>query len=171
MTMRQKPAAPEWANSAEKPSTLAGQPALAELFAQYLTRAEHAAGGIATGAVEPYDAVALQPVDSAVAWRCARAVLTLYQSYVETRESTADDPVRPENAFLQIRHVHGAAHALADAGLLTPDLGHHGVGIAPLAEEMAVTTMRTGDPVRLLQLHAHAGGDRLLPDVQVDRAR
>src|SRR6185437_5981407 len=54
------------------------------------------------------------------------------------REPAAHDAVRAEDSLGEIRHVHRAAHALADAGLLRPDLGHHRRRIAALGKEVAV---------------------------------
>src|SRR5262249_11354383 len=85
-------------------------------------------------------------------------------------EPTADDAVGAKNALGEVGDVHGAAHAFADAGFLAPDLGHHGLRVAALAEKMAMTAMGARDPVGVLQLHADSGGHGLLPDVQVDGA-
>src|SRR5262249_50714588 len=51
------------------------------------------------------------------------------RSAADERPATADDAVGAHHANRQIRHVHGAALAVADAGALAPDLRHHGVHV------------------------------------------
>ena len=147
-------------NSAENPSTLAGQPALAELFAQYLTRAEHGVDGLATGAVEPYDAVALQPVDSAVAWRCARAVLPLdkkelaaleapptWMSLVQERESCPAVPLAAGNFPQLMRSLPDLMHASKLRDLVgRPGKASEEMGLRAWADALAKKSW----PARLL---------------------
>ena len=82
----------------------------------------------------------------------------------------ADDAVRAEHADVEVRDVHRAAAALAVAGRLAHQLGHHLVELAALGDEVAVAAVGRGDLVVIAQRGAHTGRDRLLADVEVEEA-
>ena len=87
------------------------------------------------------------------------------------RRAAADDAVRAHHALGQIGDVHRAALAAAQAVLAPEDLGHHGLGIAPLGDAVAVAAMRRRDAVLVVQVQADAHAGRLLAGVQMDETR
>ncbi len=86
------------------------------------------------------------------------------------RDPGADDGQRAQAAGLEGGDVHRAAAALAVAGLLAQDLGHHPRGVGALGDVVAVAAVRAGDQVIGAQRHAHADAGRFLADVGVDGA-
>ncbi len=87
------------------------------------------------------------------------------------RRTAADDAVRAEHAELHVGDVHAAALAFAVAGRAAEQLGEHAVELAALGDEVTVAAVRAGDLVVARQVHHHAGGDRLLPDIEVQGTR
>ena len=67
--------------------------------------------------------------------------------------------------------MHRAALAAAQAILAAEDLGHHGLGIAPLGDAVAVAAVGRGDAVLVAQVQADADTGRLLAGVQMDETR
>ena len=88
----------------------------------------------------------------------------------DERPAAADDAVGAHHADRQVGHVHRAALAVADAGALAPDLGHHAVDVHALGDAVAVAAVSAGDAVVLAQVHADAGGRRFLAGVEVHEA-
>ena len=88
----------------------------------------------------------------------------------DDRNSTRDDPVGAEHPNAEIGDMHGAALALAVAGLPTVELGHHAVEVGALGDAVAVATMRRDDPIAAIERCTDADGDRLLTDVAVHDA-
>src|SRR5207253_7815073 len=84
-------------------------------------------------------------------------------------DPAADDPVRAEVALRRVRDVHRAAPAAAVPRFPAEKLGEHLAEVCALRDAVPVTTMRGGDPVVVVKVGAHAGGDRLLSGVAVDR--
>ncbi|MNN15015.1 hypothetical protein D3C81_1281100 [compost metagenome] len=66
--------------------------------------------------------------------------------------------------------MHRAALALADAGLLAVDLGHHPVHIDALGDAMAVAAVVGGNAVLVVQMGHHPGGAGFLAGIEVDEA-
>jgi hypothetical protein len=64
-----------------------------------------------------------------------------------------------------------AALALAVAGRLAHQLGHHLVELPTLGDEVPVAAVRRGDLVVVGERGAHARGDRLLADIEMEEAR
>ena len=60
------------------------------------------------------------------------------------RKARTDDAVGTEDPLGEVGHVHRAAHATADAGVLGPDLRHHRRQVPAFGEVMAVTAMGAG---------------------------
>ena len=84
--------------------------------------------------------------------------------------AAAHDAVGAQHAHGEVGDVHGAAAALAQAGLLAEDLRHHAVHVSALGHAVAVAAVGGLDHVVLPQSGADAGGDGLLADVQVHEA-
>ena len=84
-------------------------------------------------------------------------------------DPAADDPVRAEVALRRVRDVHRAAPAAAVPRFPAEKLGEHLAEVRALRDAVSVTTVRGGDPVVVVKVGAHAGGDRLLSGVAVDR--
>src|SRR6185503_11309924 len=85
--------------------------------------------------------------------------------------AAADDGVRAEVAGGRVGDVHRAALALAVAHLFAKQFRKHQLGIRALRQAVAVTAMRAGDVVVVVQRFAHADGNRLFPDVEMREAR
>ena len=88
----------------------------------------------------------------------------------DDRNPTRDDPVGAEHPDAEIGDVHGAALALAVAGLPPVELGHHAVEVGALGDAVAVAAMRRDDPVAAIERGTDADGDCLLADVAVHDA-
>ena len=86
------------------------------------------------------------------------------------RHGRAHDAVRAHDVELHVGDVHGAAEALAIAGLAAHQLRHHAVDARTLGDAVAVAAVIGGDDVVVAQRRADAGGDRLLALVAVGRA-
>ena len=86
------------------------------------------------------------------------------------RHGRADDAVGAHDVELHVGDVHGAAEALAVAGLAPHQLRHHAVDAGALGDAVAVAAVVGGDDVVVAQGRADAGGDRLLALVAVGRA-
>lgn len=84
--------------------------------------------------------------------------------------SAAHDAVGSQHTNGEIRDMHGAAAALAQAGLLTKNLSHHPVHIGTLSNAVAMTAVRGLDHIVLPQSSAYAGSNSLLTDVQMYEA-
>ena len=82
----------------------------------------------------------------------------------------ADDAVGAQDAQLRPGDVHGAALALAVAGGLAVQLGHHAAHLAALGDDVAVAAVGAGDVVVVVEGGAHADRHRLLAQVQVHEA-
>src|SRR5437773_2399521 len=87
----------------------------------------------------------------------------------DQRRAAADDPVGAEHALGQVSDVHGAALAVAAAGLAAVDLGHHLADVHAPGDAVAVPAVGAGDGVPVVEVAADADGRRLLPRVQVDK--
>ena len=86
------------------------------------------------------------------------------------RHGRAYDAVRAHDVELHVGDVHGAAEALAIAGLAAHQLRHHAVDARTLGDAVAVAAVVGGDDVVVAQRRADAGGDRLLALVAMGRA-
>ena len=86
------------------------------------------------------------------------------------RDVPADDAVAAHQPVLDIEQVHRAALALDQAGALAIELGHHLVGVAAEQEGVGVVAVGGDDLVAFLEGVEKAGGDRFLPDVEVEVA-
>ena len=84
--------------------------------------------------------------------------------------AAAHDAVGAQHTHREVGNVHGAAAALAQAGLLAEDLSHHAVHIRALGHTVAVAAVSGLDHIVLPQSGAHTSGDGLLTDVQVHEA-
>ena len=87
------------------------------------------------------------------------------------RDAAADDRVRAEHPAREVRDVHRAAAALAEAVLAAVDLGHHRPEVAALGDAVAVAAVGARDVVVVVEVGADARRDRLLADVHVHEAR
>ena len=65
----------------------------------------------------------------------------------DDRDAAGDDAVGAEHADAEIGDVHGAALALAVAGLPAVELGHHALEVGALGDAVAVAAMRRDDLV------------------------
>ena len=81
-------------------------------------------------------------------------------------KAAADNAVGAQHTHREVGNVHGAAAALAQAGLLAEDLSHHAVHIRALGHTVAVAAVSGLDHIVLPQSGAHTSGDGLLTDVQ-----
>ena len=81
------------------------------------------------------------------------------------RESAADDTVGADDALREIRDVHRAAHSLADPVRMAVNLRQHLARIAALGEIVAVTPVRAGNVVGIVQVLADTDGDGFLADI------
>ena len=70
----------------------------------------------------------------------------------------------------KIRNVHGAASAVAKAGLLTVNLRHHPVNIRALGNAVSMPAVRGFDQIILPQGSADTGGNGLFPNVQMHKS-
>jgi hypothetical protein len=86
------------------------------------------------------------------------------------RRAGTDDTVGAEHALLQVGDVHGAALALADAGLLAIDLGHHPVYVHTLGDAVAMAAVGGGDAILVGEVRHDAGGGCLLAGIEVDES-
>src|ERR1700741_3757325 len=87
---------------------------------------------------------------------------------VREGRAAADDSVGAEHALGQVSDVHGAALAVAAAGLAAVDLGHHLADVHAPGDAVAVPAVGAGDGVPVVEVAADADGRRLLARVQVD---
>ena len=85
--------------------------------------------------------------------------------------AAADDAVGAEHALIQVGYVHGAALAVAEALLFAVDLEHHSLDVAALGDGVAVAAVGARYVVVPIEVGHDAGGDGLLPGVEVDEAR
>ena len=83
------------------------------------------------------------------------------------RRARADNAVGAQHALVDVGDVHGAALAVAQAFLASPDLLHHPFDIAALGEAMAVAAMGRDDLVSVGQMLANAHRDGFLPAIKV----
>jgi hypothetical protein len=86
------------------------------------------------------------------------------------RRTAADDPVGAQHALGEVGDVHRPALAVAEAGRLAVDLGHHPLDVAALRDRVTVAAVGAGHVVVRPEVRAHARGDRLLAGVQVHEA-
>ena len=86
------------------------------------------------------------------------------------RNAAGDDAVGAEAAEGEVGHVHGAAAAAADAGLLGEQLGHHQADILALGDGVAVAAVGGDDIVVRVEGGDGADGDGFLADGQVHGA-
>jgi len=85
-------------------------------------------------------------------------------------DASTDNAVGPQDAQVEVGDVHRAALALAVAGGLAQQLGHHQLRITAFGQAMAVTAMGAGDIIVAPQGSAGADGHGFLTDVGVGRA-
>ena len=81
--------------------------------------------------------------------------------------AAADHTVGAEHADGEIRDVHAAALAVAQAVLLAEDLSHHLVHVRSLGNAVAVTAVRALNQVGIAQRRTDTGADGLLTDIQM----
>ena len=86
------------------------------------------------------------------------------------RGGAGDDRIRTEHALVDRGDVHAAPAAAAVAVLAADDLGHHQFQVEALGDAVAVAPVGAGDEVFRAERRARADGDRLHPDVGMDRA-
>ena len=84
-------------------------------------------------------------------------------------DAAAHDAVGAQHAHIHIRDMHGAALALAVAGLTSHQLGEHPAQIGALGDAVAVAAVVGNDVVVVGQVGADAHADGLLAVVGVDR--
>ena len=84
-------------------------------------------------------------------------------------DRTADDPVAADQSMLEVDHVHRAGAPAAHAGGAAEHLGDQRLGVGALGQRVAVTAIRAGDPVVVVERHADADGDGLLAGVEMGR--
>ena len=82
--------------------------------------------------------------------------------------AAAHHAVGAQHPHAEVRNVLGAALAPAVAGGLAVQLRHHGLEVRALGDGVPVAPVGAGDVVLLIQAGAHAGGDGLLANVDVD---
>ena len=82
------------------------------------------------------------------------------------RDAAADDAVGAEHPFVDVGDVHRAALALADAGRLAHQLGHHAGDVDALGDAVTVAAVGRGDEVVVGQVGADADRDGLLAGVK-----
>ena len=80
-------------------------------------------------------------------------------------------PFAPSMPRSRSRDVHAAALALAVAGRPAEQLRVHLPEVAAFGDEVAVSAVGPGDLVGVGEVDHDAGGDGLLPDIEVQRAR
>ena len=85
-------------------------------------------------------------------------------------ELAADDGLAAEQVVLVAPHVHRAALALADAGGLAEQFGHHGLRLHALEDGVAVLAVGAEDVVFGLERGEGADAVGLLADVEVEEA-
>src|SRR5262249_18981450 len=81
-----------------------------------------------------------------------------------------DDRLAADHVVRVAVHVHRAALALAAAGGLAKQLGHHGLRLDPPEDGMPVLAVAADDVVLWLQCRERANPCRLLPDVEMEEA-
>jgi hypothetical protein len=86
------------------------------------------------------------------------------------RQSAPGNPIGAQYTEPHISNVHGAAFAFAIAALFAEKLGHHTFQVRPFGDNMTVTPMRAGDVIIFPQGPAYAGGNALLPNVEMGKA-
>ena len=85
--------------------------------------------------------------------------------------AAADDAVGAQHTDGEVRNVHAAALALAEAVLLAEDFCHHFIYIRSLGNAMAMAAVSTLNKICLAQCSADACGNGFLTDIQVNEAR
>src|SRR5690606_24416196 len=85
----------------------------------------------------------------------------------DQRRPTADDAVGAQHALAEVGDVHRAAFAAARPGAPAVDLGHHLPDVDAFGDAVPVAAVGAGDRVPLVQVHAHPGGGRFFPGVEV----
>ena len=82
-------------------------------------------------------------------------------------DATTDNAVSAQDAQIEIGNVHRAALALAIAGGLAQQFGHHQSRVAALSQAMPMAAMRAGDVVVPAQGRTRADSHRFLSSVGV----
>ena len=85
-------------------------------------------------------------------------------------QAAAHDPAGPQHADGEVGDVHRPALALAVAGGLAEQLGHHAVQIAALGDDVPVAAVGRDDVIVGPQRRSDPGRHRLLADVEVDES-
>ena len=88
----------------------------------------------------------------------------------DQRRATAHNAVGAQHAGGQVGDVHRSALALAGAGGLAVQLGHHGHHVAALRDGVPMAAVGAGDVVGGGQDVANPGRHRLLAGIQVNKA-
>ncbi len=83
-------------------------------------------------------------------------------------EAAGDDAIGAQVADRPTRDVHRSAAAMAVAGLLAEQLGHHPARVMTLRDGMAVSAVGADDVVVGLDGRDRADGDALLAEVRVE---
>ena len=86
------------------------------------------------------------------------------------RDARCNDRGRAHHVDLGIDEMHRPRLAARAAVDLAVELGHHARHVAALGEVKRVAAVGAEHHVALVQVIAHRGGNRLLPDAEVDRA-
>ena len=89
----------------------------------------------------------------------------------DSRNSARDDRVRAEVAHFHVVEMHRAPVPVRAAFDLPVQLGHDSLDRRTLGDRVPVRAMGRGDDVLALERRAHACGDGLLPDRDVEEAR
>jgi len=82
-------------------------------------------------------------------------------------KAATNDPIRAEDSLGEIRNVHRSPHALADTRAFSPYLGHHRFRIAALCQEMTMTSVCAGNPIRIVQVGTNADRNGLLTNIEM----
>ena len=83
------------------------------------------------------------------------------------RNAATDDRVGAEHAAIHVDDVHAAAATLAVAGRLAIELGEHRAEFRALGDRVAMAAVGRRDLVGIAEDRHHAGGNSLLPDIEV----
>ena len=85
------------------------------------------------------------------------------------RRSGSDDAVGAEHAERGVADVHRATLALAIAGGLAHQFGHHLVEVTAFGHQMTVSAVSRRDVVVVVQCSAHASSDGFLSHIEMKK--
>ena len=85
--------------------------------------------------------------------------------------TASHDTVGSQHALAEISNVHRASLAVAKAGSLSIDLRHHAMNITSFRQAVAVSAMRAGDLVAIVEVHANSRRHSLLAGIEMHKSR